>query len=180
MLTKICDGCGASFQRSTFDKRNKKFYCTKECFLSHKIKKVNKICCICAKEFIPANLQKTEAKRSTCPECREKVKVNCNTCNKEILIAKCRIRVRRNIHCSVACKAEGQKKDWDDLSRSMLKQKWIATFGESNFICARCGHNKSYNIVLHHKIYLINGGNSQPENLEPLCLNCHGTEHYGK
>jgi hypothetical protein len=178
METKICNGCGISFQKKFFDNRNKTFYCSKDCFLNSKRKKVEKICHVCNISFMPANLQSKESIKSTCPTCREKVEVECPICDKKFTIAKCRLRVRKNVHCSVECKHKSQKKDWNELTRNNLKQRWIYEFGIENLICNRCGHDKHYNIVIHHKIYVTNGGDNNPDNLEPLCLNCHGTEHY--
>ena len=58
MGTKICDGCGISFQKKNFDSRNKTFFCTKECFINSKRKKVEKLCHVCNTSFMPANLKK--------------------------------------------------------------------------------------------------------------------------
>lgn len=60
----------------------------------------------------------------------------------------------------------------------MIKTRWISEFGIETLICNRCGHDKHYNIQLHHKKYIVNGGETHPKNLEPLCRNCHGEEHY--
>lgn len=45
--------------------------------------------------------------------------------------------------------------------------------------CARCGHDGSvHKIQIHHRDR--NPYNNAPENLEPLCVPCHKTEHPSK
>jgi hypothetical protein len=58
-----------------------------------------------------------------------------------------------------------------------LRKKWIAEFGKQSLVCARCGHGIPENIVIHCKQYFSVGGPHIPENLEPMCLNCHNIEH---
>lgn len=178
-MNKICN---CSFCNKEFVKKDNRVwnnvYCSRECFLNSKRKKTEKICSICSISYMPKHIQKKESIVNTCPNCRKKVELGCPVCNTLFTQNKSRIRKRKNLCCSVKCKSLLQKKDWNDLSRNTLKQRWIKEFGIENFICNRCGHKETFNIVLHHIIYVKNGGTNNPENLVPLCLNCHGIEHY--
>jgi 5-methylcytosine-specific restriction enzyme A len=40
--------------------------------------------------------------------------------------------------------------------------------------CVRCGG--SYMLAAHHIIPRVNGGPDHPENLETLCVHCHGAQ----
>lgn len=137
-------------------------------------------CHVCHINYVPANKQSTPSIRYTCPDCREKVSLICPVCDVKFERHKSRLRQRKTLCCSVKCKGLFQRKDWNDLSRNNLKQRWVNEFGVENFVCKRCGHDKAYNIALHHIKYVSQGGDNSPENLEPLCLNCHGIEHYGR
>ena len=48
--------------------------------------------------------------------------------------------------------------------------------------CSRCGEvdNGEYgrSLVKHHILPLSQGGEDKPENIEYLCLHCHGVVHY--
>lgn len=53
-----------------------------------------------------------------------------------------------------------------------LRRQWMKDHGWRGFICARCGcYSKSTH--LHHIRELIYGGENTPENLIPLCSDCH-------
>lgn len=173
--------CNCSFCDKEFIKKNNKIwnnvYCGKECFLKAKKNKKEQTCSVCNILYMPKN-SKNKSIINTCPSCREKVNLNCPVCNKSFQRHKARIRTRKTLCCSHECKSIHQRKDWNDLSRNNLKQRWIKEFGIENFVCKRCSHNEIFNIVLHHIIYVKNGGKNTPDNLEPLCLNCHGIEHY--
>ena len=57
------------------------------------------------------------------------------------------------------------------------KKKYYKHHGliESDFLaCKICG-KKAVN--LHHVIYRSHNGNDEPENLIPLCFNCHSGHH---
>ena len=84
----------------------------------------------------------------------------------------------KKICCSKKCRDIALRVDWNELTRGMLKQRWQKEFGKEDLYCRRCNYKNIYNIVIHHKQYVINGGDNNPNNLEPLCLNCHGEEHY--
>lgn len=176
-----CNYCQTNFEKSESEVKRNSFnnhYCSRDCFLKKKTKKKPVRCYVCNIEYIPINRQSKLSVRNYCPQCRETVTLICPVCNNSFRQHKARIRIRKNLCCSVKCKAILQRKDWNELSRGMLKQRWIKEFGIEQFFCKRCGHNKTYNLVLHHIKYVINGGDNSPENLEPLCLNCHGIEHY--
>ncbi len=143
-----------------------------------KIKRQEVVCSVCDKNYIPKFQQSVPSKKYFCPECRGMSNIVCPVCNEKFKQRNAAIRVRKTLCCSVKCKSIFQRKDWNELSRNALKQRWIKEFGKENFKCNRCGHDKIYNIVLHHIKYVKNGGTNLPDNLEPLCLNCHGIEHF--
>ena len=157
-----------------------KKFCSKKCFISSIYKPVEYKCRVCENIYIPKNKQVKEYKVHTCPNCIGSEEIICPICDKKFSCNKSKIKKRKTLCCSVNCKAIAQRKDWDKLTRNTLKQRWVSEFGIENFVCIRCNHDKPYNIVLHHIIYVKNGGTNQPDNLEPLCLNCHGEEHYDK
>ena len=138
-------------------------------------------CEICGKEMVktPSKYKQNKSKKFYCNDCRGHVILVCPICGKTFKKWKSQTKNKQNIFCSVKCKSESQKKEWKDLDRGYLKTKWIKEFGEDCLVCNRCGHDKHYNIELHHIKYRCYGGTHHPENLEPLCKNCHGTEHYG-
>lgn len=172
-----CEQCNNSFKRKNSTKDKKRF-CSKECFLNSVRKKKEVICYVCEKKYIPTNRQSKVAIKNYCPDCRGTEEINCPVCQKTFKQRKSNIRKRKNLCCSVECKSIHQRKEWNELSRGSLKHRWISEFGIENFKCNRCQHDKEFNIVLHHVKYVKNGGDNQPDNLEPLCLNCHGIEHY--
>lgn len=145
-----------------------------------KIKRKEVCCSVCDKNYVPKFQQAMPSLKYFCPDCRGMSLIDCSVCHKKFKQRNAAIRNRKNLCCSVKCKSVLQRKDWNDLSRNALKQRWIKEFGEDKFKCNRCGHDKIYNMVLHHIKYVKNGGTNAPENLEPLCLNCHGIEHFEK
>ena len=172
-MNYICEYCQIDFKKRPNSENR---FCSKKCFLNSVRKKSEVTCSVCAIIYIPKNKQSKPSGKYFCPDCRGMSLVNCSVCDKEFKIRNSSIRTRKNTWCSVECKSIGQRKEWNSLSRSMLKQRWIREFGKP--ICSRCGHDKEFNIVIHHKQYVKNGGDNMPDNLEPLCLNCHGIEHY--
>ncbi len=181
-MSKIyeCNHCKNTFIRKHHNKIYQNVFCSRDCFLKNKTKKNDLNCTSCGMLYTPKTLQKKQSIKNTCEDCRQKIDLKCPVCNSDFKLLKSRLKKRKNPCCSVKCKSELQKKDWNNLTRNNLKQKWISEFGIESFKCNRCGHDKVYNIVLHHIIYVKNGGRNNPENLEPLCLNCHGEEHYNK
>ena len=142
-------------------------------------------CCICHEKFEKPRYR-IRSERFYCSNCHKKTEVICCICKKKVMRWKSSLRwyaTRKSpakSYCSINCKKIGQRKEWNNLSRKSLKIRYENEFGKKALICKRCGHNKAYNIDLHHIIYVSNGGNNQPINLEPLCKNCHGIEHYKK
>lgn len=53
-----------------------------------------------------------------------------------------------------------------------LRRHWMKEHGWKGFVCARCGRF-SKSTHLHHIHELIEGGENNPENLIPLCGDCH-------
>ena len=68
---------------------------------------------------------------------------------------------------------------WNNLrGPDAIRKRWIVEFGKGTLVCARCKHSTWYNISLHHiKYYGKDFGDHTPDNLLPLCLNCHAIEH---
>ena len=61
-----------------------------------------------------------------------------------------------------------------------LRKQWMKSHGWKGFVCARCGHY-SKSVHLHHIQELIYGGENTPENLIPLCSECHRElDYYSK
>lgn len=128
---------------------------------------------------------KSRGYRPTCPDCRGKsVDLVCCVCGKSFRRWKSqmvdffkKLPYKRNT-CSLKCKNISLRIAWNDLTRSMLKQRWMKEFGQ--LVCSNCGHSKSFNLIIHHKKPVSEGGTNDPSNLEPLCRNCHGEKHYGK
>jgi hypothetical protein len=60
---------------------------------------------------------------------------------------------------------------------------WLQATGyspEEIIGCARCGkQDYVINMELHHKVFRSQGGSDEPENLEPLCHDCHFKIHNG-
>ena len=53
-----------------------------------------------------------------------------------------------------------------------LRRRWMKEHGWKGFVCARCGRF-SKGTHLHHIQELLYGGENTPENLIPLCSDCH-------
>lgn len=53
-----------------------------------------------------------------------------------------------------------------------LRKQWMKDHEWKGFVCARCGRY-STSVHLHHIQELIHGGENAPENLIPLCGDCH-------
>lgn len=179
-----CNHCKSGFlvdvKRYNHNKKlNYKFYCDWNCWKSYTNKRNIQVRCSCCNKKISRH-KNCQAKTGKyfCKDCRGMVVAKCNNCKKPISRTKYDARHYVNLYCSSKCHAIGRRKNWDKLSRNMLKIRWVAEFGKETLICNRCGYDKSYNIQLHHKKYVKNGGGNQPDNLEPLCRNCHGEEHY--
>lgn len=172
-MNYTCEYCKLEFKKRS-NSPNK--FCSRKCFMDSVKKKHEVICSVCDKKYTPKNRQTSPSIKHFCPDCRGMSLVECSVCSKEFKVRNSSTRARKNTWCSVNCKAIGQRKDWNNLTRNMLKQRYKKELG--NLVCRRCGHDKEFNIVIHHKRYVRNGGDNMPENLEPLCLNCYGIEHY--
>ena len=147
---------------------------------------VEVVCCKCGKIMERPSFRTREHLRFFCSECRRSILLTCPVCNRQFKKWKSQMinfqtkKPLKKICCSKKCRDIALRVDWNELTRGMLKQRWIKEFGKKNLYCRRCKYDKPYNIVIHHKKYVIDGGSNNPENLESLCLNCHGEEHYGK
>ena len=153
-------------------------FCSQECFRYFHGSKEDVECSVCGAVEQRTASQREQRKRFFCKNCRRSVKVPCSACGKELTRWASKVRGKKNVYCDRQCKAKGQRVPWNDLTLGMLKQRWVKEFGEAALVCNRCGHDKGYNIRMHHIQYVSDGGDNEPANLEPLCRNCHGIEHY--
>ena len=55
---------------------------------------------------------------------------------------------------------------------NVLRKKWLKENGWPGYVCARCGEF-SKSTHLHHIQELVYGGENTPDNLIPLCGDCH-------
>ena len=159
-------------------------FCTTACSnaFKHKMGAFEAECSVCQRKFMKQNTRANKNRKYFCEECHgKKVTLTCAYCGKTTERFASMVRFRGDDvqwYCDKECKNKAQLVPWENLCRSMLKPRWIAEFGVEDLYCRRCGHDKPYNIQIHHKIYFKNGGTNHLSNLEPLCRNCHGTEHY--
>ena len=186
-MNVICGGCSTPFEVevATFNKNNRegyKFYCSKACFNNYRSDQTAILvnCSVCGAEVRRYRRLPNKTGRYYCKKCRGMTKMICANadCRKPMTRSNHDVRKYINLYCSSKCKHIGERKQWNDVPRSNLKTRYIAVFGIESIICNRCGYSKSYNIQIHHKIYVSKGGSNHPDNLEPLCRNCHGEEHY--
>ncbi len=188
-VTCKCTQCGKEYSRRLGDynhnkgilKNPKHDFCSPSCFLNFVQRNNIKVNCeICGNEIIktPSEYKQNKSKKFYCNECRGSITIVCPVCKKTFKRWKSQTLNKKTMFCSKGCKAQSQKKEWNNLDRRYLKNRWVSEFGKSSLVCSRCGHDRPYNIELHHKIYRCNGGTHHIENLEPLCKNCHGIEHY--
>ena len=187
MLEVICSGCNKVFLKSEsrmqvwLKRGNQQHFCNKSCRKAATVKNHTVMCSICKNYFVKVGMPASETKNFYCPDCRGKVECKCCVCGTLYKRYKSAIRFyeRQKNYCSPRCKAIGQRTDWNTITdHSSLRLKWVRQFGKSALICARCKYDKPYNIELHHKTYVVDGGSNNPDNLEPLCKNCHGEEHH--
>jgi len=183
----ICSGCNKTFSKSEnriqtwLKRRNQRHFCSKKCRRELTVKTHTVGCSVCKNYFIKVGMPTDRIKNHYCPNCRGKVEFKCCICGKSYKRYKSaiRFRKRKKNYCSKQCKNVGQRMDWGVITnRASLRLKWVRQFGKAALICVRCKYDKPYNIELHHKIYVVDGGSNNPDNLELLCKNCHGEEHY--
>lgn len=153
-------------------------FCSPECFRYFVSNKEPVPCSVCGTSVLRSASARESRKAFFCKGCRKSVSVPCSSCGASLTRWASQVRGKKNVYCNRACKARGQRVPWNDLTRGMLKNRWIQEFGKDSLMCSRCGHDRPFNVVIHHKKYRMNGGDNRPKNLEPLCLNCHGIEHY--
>lgn len=101
-----------------------------------------------------------------CPVCNDPLPTkNCITCSR-----RCANMNRRGISYKIG-QPRNNKKIIDDL-----KKKLFILRGPK---CERCPHDNLNVLQAHHIIPVHKGGKDEISNLEILCPNCHGAEHYG-
>lgn len=110
-----------------------------------------------------------------------KIKLNCNFCEKEFEISPSKLKKSKSgLHfCSRECKDLAQSIDY-----SILKIKHYdngsacyrtKAFRHKDNECEDCGESQKFMLIVHH----INGDrtNNSLDNLEILCRNCHTKRH---
>jgi 5-methylcytosine-specific restriction endonuclease McrA len=148
-----------------------------------KTKLYRSICDVCGKKLSYTSSSKDN--RHYCRECHyrrlsklfsvEKIKIKCATCGKEIERTKSQFERSKNHFCSNECLGIFKRKDIAEVSRSQLRIK-VYQSGVAP-ICSNCGHDHTWNMQVHHKIFVIDGGVNELENLIILCRNCHADIH---
>ncbi len=121
--------------------------------------------------------QKRQAKRSRrrkCAQCGSSVTKGFSQINRSESG-----RVFCNRSCSTSYNNKGKQrfgpKDWSEIStRGSARRKWISE--KRPLVCKKCGFDgeeKPWCIEIDHIYPVRLGGETLPENLQPLCLNCH-------
>jgi len=95
--------------------------------------------------------------------------------NKELLAflgldKKSKIKVRKNKNALIITIGLNDGID-PEIKRIVLKR----CYGSQEYKCLKCGRypqNKS-DLHFHHIVYRSSGGDDSPDNLIPLCFNCH-------
>jgi len=111
-------------------------------------------------------------------------KRKCYTCKKDIVVSFAIIEKSKSgkVFCGKSCavtennkgKPRFKSKGWEGLQRASVKAKWVREIGD--LVCRLCGFDgldKPWCIELDHILAVSRGGSNLPENLQPLCLNCH-------
>ena len=174
-----CLYCGSSLP---YEKRHNKF-CNQSCSASYtncfsKLKHGR----YCYKKDVNEQVKKLREEK--------KEATKCLNCGKDISNK----RHKKQKYCSSKCQHEWQHKkvieEWKNGERNGLKGEYLLSNHVRNYMlekarykCERCGwgeknpYTGKYVLEIHHK----DGDytNNKEENLEVLCLNCHGmTKNY--
>lgn len=103
----------------------------------------------------------------------------CGICGTEISRTPSQWNRAETSTCGNECKGVAHRKNITEVSRSYLKTK-LLNHSQLEPKCVRCGHDHEWNLQVHHKIFVINGGKNSWDNLELLCKNCHSDMHNEK
>jgi len=140
------------------------------------IKKSTKkiLCKQCSEEF----LQKVSYQKYCSKECNKKfhgvptqIKIfkTCKVCGDQFMS-----RCHNGKYCSHECRSIANSK----MRNYPSQKQWLSIrefiLERDNFSCVDC---KKQATVVHHKKFVCDGGNNDPENLESLCDACHGKRH---
>lgn len=165
-IIKFCLHCNNEFNASLKEhKRGNAKFCCKKCSSEH---------------------------RKALPKKQNKPNCICDNCDKPIYKSISRQKLSKScfLFCSRSCKDEAQKienyhkfKDMmpphyheDGIYSGNAKYRKLA-FQHKPHMCERCNYNKIIDIlIVHHKDR--NRSNSDLNNLEILCHNCHEEDHY--
>jgi len=140
----------------------------------------NTKCVICSKPIYRRPAETTRGRvycSQTCYGIASRKETPCVVCGSPILAS------ANAKTCSRACanknrtgiKYTGRRPKDKVKDERALKLRLMVSRG---IACERCGYNKKEILNVHHKDR--NHGNSDMENLELLCPNCHTEEHYLK
>jgi len=196
-----CDGCGKQFWQKPYKiARAEHHYCSFEC----RKKKVYKVCSICDQTFLSTTGGKGRDLRQFCSrrcanvyknrQRMNKVIVACDYCGKEFAIWPERLRRKDKTHCcSKGCrdqlhslKMRGDKNhrwvggtddyrgaNWDTARRAALERD-----GYTCQIChitdAQSLEQYGVNLQVHHLQPYLDSHNNDLDNLQTLCVHCHG------
>jgi ribosomal protein S27AE len=142
-----------------------------------KMKKLQRTCSVCGKEFYSYPSQS----RNFCSyECRDKAKSKqvskeCVNCGSIFSVKMSEERVKC---CSVKCGYEYRKKlnpNSNKYNRAVWREARLVALKRDGFKCVSCGSRSSLDV--HHIVSVKNGGKDEPDNLVTFCKECHITMH---
>lgn len=216
-----CDGCGKEIYVQPHKVQNQKYiFCTNTCYARnigkfiagenhHNYSRIKCVCSQCGREFyrIPSSIKTDKVYCSeTCHiealklynELRKnKIKHNCEYCDKEIEIYSFELKNKKHIYCSKECKNKGfskyfsrenspcWNKNISNIERITRRHyldynKWrITVYERDNYTCQCCGDNKGGNLNAHH-IYNYSKYKKlrlDTKNGITLCKLCHKKFH---
>lgn len=139
--------------------------------MAKKKRKKNKIdkCLNCHIDFYHYSWDEQKYCSTKCHYDKKKIKVNCNSCGKELL--KCKSNFDRNEehYCDRNCYNTRNSKDLKKIKRHTSYFTELVEKG------CECGVKDFYLLQIHHKDG--NPENNNLENHEVVCANCHIKRH---
>lgn len=164
-----CKVCGAPFKRHYRRGGERKIYCSKKCKYADGYTVCT--CKTCGKEY-RVNYFSNGNREYCSAACIQRHP--CDLCGK-IITGRKTFQSKLKRFCSRSC-ANIVHRTSTTKSKYMVVG-FVATirrFGK--LCCERCAEDHLEVLCVHHKDR--NRKNSDPDNLETLCLNCHGREHW--
>ncbi|RLI76271.1 hypothetical protein DRP04_12795 [Archaeoglobales archaeon] len=96
------------------------------------------------------------------------IKMACRNCGKPV-------RRPYRFYCSSKCQSEFEDWHWENCTWEGLRAKIIR---DNDYKCAKCGKDIRWDGEVHHITPISMGGQPlDPNNLVPLCKDCHKREH---